>query len=87
MRSGAAVLPVGIMREHPGRYRVLIGEEVPIRRSGERRADLVENTARFNAAIETMIRRDPGQWFWVHRRWKTQQSMDPRLEIRDRPQG
>jgi len=83
MRSDAAVLPVGIVRERPGRYRILIGEEVPVRRSGDRKADLVENTARFNLAIEAIIRRYPEQWFWVHRRWKTQQSMDPRLEIRN----
>ena len=28
-------------------------------------------TARFNRAIETMIRRAPEQYLWVHRRWKS----------------
>lgn len=84
MRSGAAVLPVGIVRERPGRYRILIGEEVPLRRSGDLKADLAENTARFNLAIETFIRRYPEQWFWVHRRWKTQHPIDPRLAVGDR---
>jgi KDO2-lipid IV(A) lauroyltransferase len=32
---------------------------------------VVENTARFTAAIERFIRRYPDQWLWVHRRWKT----------------
>jgi KDO2-lipid IV(A) lauroyltransferase len=84
MRSGAAVLPIGIVRERPGQYRVLIGEEVPVRRSGDRKADLVENTARFNLAIETFVRRYPEQWFWVHRRWKTQHPIDPRLGVGER---
>ncbi|MGD0263915.1 MAG: lysophospholipid acyltransferase family protein [Candidatus Methylomirabilota bacterium] len=80
MRSGAAVLPVVILREGPGRYRVLLADEVPVRRSGDFRADLVENTARFTAAIEVFIRMHPDQWFWVHRRWKTHLPIDPRFQ-------
>ncbi len=85
MRSGAAVLPVLIVREGHGRYRVLIADEVPVRRSGDLKADLVENTARFTAAIEAFIRKHPDHWFWVHRRWKTRHPLDPRLEIHDSP--
>jgi heptosyltransferase-2 len=80
MRSGAAVVPFGITREGRGRYHVWFAEEVPVRRTGNFRADLVENTARFTAAIETRIRQRPEQWFWVHRRWKTRLPLDPRLE-------
>ena len=80
MRSGAAVFPVGILREGRGRYRVRAAGEIPIRRSGNLRADLVENTARFTAAIEAIIRERPDHWFWVHRRWKTSLPVDPKLE-------
>ena len=82
MRSGAAVFPVGILREARGKYRVRIAEEVPVRRSGDLKADLVENTARFTAAIEALIRERPDHWFWVHRRWKTTLPIDPSLESR-----
>jgi KDO2-lipid IV(A) lauroyltransferase len=78
LRSGAAVLPAGIVREPGrGRYRITVGPEVAVRRSGDLRADLVENTARFNRAIEAMIRERPDHWFWVHRRWKTRLPLDP----------
>lgn len=80
IRSGAAVVPIAIMREARGQYRVQIAPEVPIHRSGDLRADLVVNTARFTAAIEAFIRERPDQWFWVHRRWKTHLPLDPRLE-------
>ena len=29
-----------------------------------------ENTTRLNRIIEDAVRRDPAQWFWVHRRWR-----------------
>jgi len=81
LRSGATVLPVGIMREPGrGRYRIAVGAEVAVRRSGDLKADLVENTARFNRAIEAIIRERPEQWFWVHRRWKTRLPLDPRFQ-------
>ncbi len=83
LRSGAAVLPVGITRTARGRYRVGIRPEVAVRRSGDLKADVVENTARFTAAIEAIVREQPDHWFWVHRRWKTQQPLDARLDQAD----
>ncbi len=72
LRTGAAVLPVAIFREEPGRHRVVIEEAIPVARTGNLRHDLQENTARFTRALEAFIRRSPAEWFWVHRRWKTQ---------------
>lgn len=81
LRSGAAVLPVAIARgAGRGRYRIRVGSAIPLRRSGDLKADLAENTARFNEALEALIREQPEQWFWVHRRWKTRQPMDARLQ-------
>lgn len=31
---------------------------------------VVENTALLTRVIEAQVRRDPAQWFWVHRRWR-----------------
>lgn len=31
---------------------------------------IAANTARLTAIIEAAVRRDPSQWFWVHRRWR-----------------
>jgi KDO2-lipid IV(A) lauroyltransferase len=38
-------------------------------------------TARYNRAIETMVRAAPDQYLWVHRRWKSR----PRHEREGRP--
>jgi len=37
------------------------------------RDEVKEITQRFTAALERSIRRAPEQYFWVHRRWKTEQ--------------
>lgn len=53
----------------PTRWRIEVGEEIPVRSNGRRRT--VEAVTRdLNAAYEAAIRRDPANWFWVHRRWK-----------------
>jgi len=72
LRTGAAVLP-GFMVWEPGeaKYVLRFGEEIALTRSGDDERDVVENTARFTAAIEDAIRRHADQWLWVHRRWKT----------------
>jgi Kdo2-lipid IVA lauroyltransferase/acyltransferase len=72
LRTGAAVLP-GFMVWEAGerKYVLRFGEEITLTRSGDDERDVVENTARFTAAIEDAIRRYPDQWLWVHRRWKT----------------
>ena len=72
LRTGAAVLP-GFLVWEAGekRYVLRFGAEIPVTRSGDDERDILENTARFTAAIEGFVRRYPDQWLWVHRRWKT----------------
>ena len=68
--SGAPVLPVFLLREKGG-YRAVFGPPMPLRRTGDRIRDIEDNTAAYNRAIESFVRRYPEQWFWAHRRWKT----------------
>ena len=50
-------------------WQIEVGEEIPTFLKGARRP--VEDVMRdINRAFETAIRRDPANWFWVHRRWK-----------------
>ncbi|MEO7028936.1 MAG: lysophospholipid acyltransferase family protein [Acidobacteriaceae bacterium] len=72
LRSCAAVLPGFLLWEAAERKYVLhFGAEMELVRTGDAAEDIVANTALFTAAIESYIRRYPGQWLWVHRRWKT----------------
>lgn len=76
LRTDASVLPAAIVRCGRDRHTILVEKEIPLIRTGRLKADVVANTASFTKAIEGLVRKEPSQWFWVHRRWKTQ----PRVE-------
>ncbi len=71
LRTGAPVIPAYNVRQRDGSYRIVVEPEVELVKSGNKRRDVEENTARFNKVIESYVRRHPEQWFWVHQRWKT----------------
>jgi len=51
------------------RWRVEAGDEIPTRIDGKPRP-LGDIMLEVNQAFEKAIRRDPANWFWLHRRWK-----------------
>ncbi len=51
------------------KWRIEAGDEIPTHENGAPRS--VEAIMRdVNLALEKAVRRDPANWFWVHRRWK-----------------
>jgi KDO2-lipid IV(A) lauroyltransferase len=80
LKTGAAVLPGFLLWEESSRRYVLrFGEPLELIRSGDNEADVHANTALFTKVIEDYIRRYPGQWLWLHRRWKTRPEGEPPL--------
>jgi KDO2-lipid IV(A) lauroyltransferase len=72
LKTGAAVLPGFLLWEESERKYVLrFGPELALASTGDSEADAASNTTLFTAVIEAVIRRYPGQWLWMHRRWKT----------------
>ena len=74
MRLGAPVFSC-IARRLPGddiRYEVK-GERVEVTSTGVLDADVVALTAELAARLERQVRIAPEQYFWFHKRWKTQQ--------------
>jgi KDO2-lipid IV(A) lauroyltransferase len=79
-RSGLPVFPAFLVRQGRGpRHRIVIGEEVPMARTGDRDADIQENTQRFARVLEAMIARHPDHWLWLHKRWRTRPAGMPRI--------
>jgi lauroyl/myristoyl acyltransferase len=53
------------------RWRIELGDEIPTHEGGRRRP-VADVMLEVNQALELAVRRDPANWFWVHRRWKPQ---------------
>jgi len=70
LRSGAAVIPAFAVRDRPGHIEMVFEKEIELARTGNLESDIVENTRRFQEAIERYVRRYPEQWLWPHSRWK-----------------
>ncbi len=66
LRTGAALVPAAVYSDAPGRWRMVIQ---PPLEPATRDTDTI--TAKINDTLETQIRRQPADWFWVHNRWKT----------------
>ncbi len=72
LRTQAVLLPMFVIRLPDNSHRVFIHEPMHLLSTGDWDSDLQVNTQRFTSLIESYIRKYPGQWIWMHRRWKTQ---------------
>ena len=70
LRLDAAVFASIARRLPDGRYRVE-GTRIPLVRTGDAEEDERRLMAALAAHLEGEIRKDPGQYFWFHKRWKT----------------
>lgn len=71
MKTGAPVVLVAPRRAAgpSGAIHQIHIRPVEVAKTGDHEADVRENTARFQLAIETAIREAPEQWIWTNQRW------------------
>lgn len=69
-RTGAAVLPVSNHLAPDGRRVVEIEPEIPWIGNQDANLELALNTAEYARVLERHIRAHPGEWLWIHRRFK-----------------
>ncbi len=70
LRFNIPVLMIFMVREEGYRHRIIINKPEGLRRSGDTKSDILHNTAIFTGIIESFIRKYPGQWVWMHDRWR-----------------
>ena len=70
LATGAAIVPMGIFLERSGKHVVRVSPEIKAGNTGSRDADVRAITAAASLAVEELIRLDPAQWVWFHRRWR-----------------
>ena len=69
LRYNAELFTAICYRVAPARWRLETGARIATHEHGQPRssADIMRDV---NRALEIAVRRDPANWFWVHRRWK-----------------
>lgn len=76
--TGAPVVPICAVRGADGKHFVRLLEPLAYLKAGElpegspERAAREEwlNTQQYQGAVEELVRKQPEQWLWIHRRWK-----------------
>lgn len=76
LKMGSVLLPTSCTRTHGAHFRVKIGAPLEFAPTGDSDADTLALTAKITAAVEAMVRKDPAQWLWIHRRWTTPRDIE-----------
>jgi KDO2-lipid IV(A) lauroyltransferase len=72
LRTGAPILPGAIARLPDGRHRVTFEEPLLPDPNAPAEDEVRRLVTACSASLERFILRYPDQYYWVHRRWKTQ---------------
>jgi KDO2-lipid IV(A) lauroyltransferase len=80
LRTGAVVLPGYIVWDEEAKiHRLHFEAPIETVNTGNRDEDVQTNTARYAKVIESIVRRHPDQWLWIHRRWRTRPEGEPEI--------
>jgi KDO2-lipid IV(A) lauroyltransferase len=71
LRTGATLIPAYCVREPDDTYRLLLSPPLDTTPTGDHEADVRRVTEAVNNSLESIVRRYPDQWLWVHNRWKS----------------
>ena len=75
LRTGARIILASNRRLPGARFHVTAAPLEGFVASGNEAQDIPALTAAITAAIEAMVRDNPGQWLWIHNRWPTPRDM------------
>ena len=69
VKYGVPIVPMSTRRTGPGRFRVEVHEALLPDQALSTDEQVADLTRRITAFVETEVRANPEQWFWMHRRW------------------
>jgi KDO2-lipid IV(A) lauroyltransferase len=70
LKLGSRILFASNRRKGGSHFEVVIHPALEFQPSGDEAADTRTLTKAITARLEEMIRSDPAQWLWIHRRWE-----------------
>jgi KDO2-lipid IV(A) lauroyltransferase len=62
-----------------GKYLLIAEPPIVPECTGDEEADVRRLTIEITQRLETRIRQFPGQWLWIHKRWKTRPPGEPKI--------
>ena len=68
LRIKSLVIPVGVERIKNTNFKITFHDPLKITKNGKKKTPLQIMTE-VNLIMEKWIRKNPGQWLWLHRRW------------------
>lgn len=75
LKYNVPIIPISTVRTGPARHCVTVHEQIMPVQTGNADKDVRNLVEQITLFIETRIRENPDQWFWMHKRWpkRTQQ--------------
>ncbi len=70
-RTGAPIVMGFGRRVAPGRFRCQFPRPIYADPSRPESEEIARILRTYSTTLESLVQRDPEQWFWMHRRWKT----------------
>lgn len=69
-RYDALTVPIFLKRENPG-YTLEIGDAIEPDPEAKKGEEIRRIVSAYSDALAEQVRKDPEQWLWTHRRWKS----------------
>ena len=73
LKTGAAIITGAIVRQQGGRHIGYLNPPFYADPKNEKQAEILRLTKLFTSQLEQFVISHPDHWYWVHKRWKTQQ--------------
>lgn len=70
-KLNAAVIPAVAYTDDNENYIIRFSPEIKVQKTDDEDADIREATQKLSDWLSQVIYEDPKQWFWMHRRWKS----------------
>jgi KDO2-lipid IV(A) lauroyltransferase len=78
LRTQTPIVPVfSPWSAETGKYLIIVEPLISVETTGDEEADVRRVTTEITRRVENQIRQYPGQWLWIHKRWKTRPPGEP----------
>jgi KDO2-lipid IV(A) lauroyltransferase len=71
LAAKSPLIPLFILRNH-NKHTIYVENPIYVNNGEDKEAAVLSYTQEWSDRVESYIRRYPGQWVWMHKRWKTQ---------------